>query len=344
MNYKFCMVAAIFSVSNVSAIELSQHLSTSINPTPKHRIEPKYPLRAAKAKREGWARFSFIIEADGSVSNVISLNNSGSKDFVSSAQKAILTWQYEPAFENGQPIQRCVNDVVIDFSMDQAGETGVTKRFRSFYRKALLALEEKDYSKLDTLLKKMSATKYMHLSENNFIQTVKAKYAQALGDKNQQLFHLKQIHFPSKDKNETQALAILNQRFFLEIELNLLQSAYNTYKKLESLKAASPYLAQYKEVISKVDQVINSNEEIVVKANLHDDDYWSHALVRNSFSINDVEGELNKIDIRCANKRFEYSFKSNNTWTIPAKWQQCSLYIFGDDEAKFNLIELPSST
>jgi len=117
--------------NSAAAVKLSKHLSSSTEPTPKVRINPKYPVSAARDRREGWATFSFIIEKYGSVSNVITKETSGSKDITLAAKKAVLKWQYQPAMENGKPIQQCVNSVQLDFRMHTDGARGATKRFRS---------------------------------------------------------------------------------------------------------------------------------------------------------------------------------------------------------------------
>jgi hypothetical protein len=36
---------------------------------------------------------------------------SGSKDITLAAKKTVMKWQYQPAIENGEPIQQCVNSV-----------------------------------------------------------------------------------------------------------------------------------------------------------------------------------------------------------------------------------------
>jgi len=110
--------------TNTSAIEIAQHLTTVVEPKPLKRVHPKYPINAARNSREGWAKLSFIIEQDGSVSNVIANETSGSLDFTKAATKAVKQWKYQPAMENGEPIQQCVNSVKIDFSMGENGTKG----------------------------------------------------------------------------------------------------------------------------------------------------------------------------------------------------------------------------
>lgn len=337
---------AILLCNSVSAIEISQHLSTSTEPKPKVRVEPKYPVDAARNNREGWARFSFIIEKDGSVSNVITQETSGSKDLTSAAKQAIMKWQYQPAMENGEPIQQCANSVQFSFKMNKQknGTTGATKRFRSLYNKTLTALAEKNYAEVEQLLAKFEKIKHMHLSENNFLQLLSAQYASEIGDPARQLEHLNKVMLSSDPENEQQLVSILKQKFILQIKLNQLKPAYSTFKYLKKIAANEPYLADYQVLIERIDEFVKSEKDLVVSGNMRSNDYWHYALVRNAFSLSSITGKLTKMDIRCANKRHVYTIENNNTWTIPDTWQKCHIFIYGENNATFNLIEHPFKT
>lgn len=340
-HYSLIALLAPLITSNASAVELSKHLSTITDPVPISRIEPKYPINAAKERREGWARFSFIIEKDGSVSNVISTENSGSKDITLAAKKALMKWQYEPAMENGEPIQQCVNSVQMDFRMNKNGTTGATKRFKSLFSKAQNALTEKDFAQVDKYLASLKKIKYMHKSENNYLQLLLAEYARVLGDDSKQLSHLYKVSLAFENGNSEQELSVLQQRFALEVKLNRFKSAFRTFKRIEKSKLAEPYLEQYQALIKQIDDFIGSNENIVVDANMRNNDYWQYSLVRNEFSLTNIEGSLSKMDIRCANKRHVYTIEENNTWKIPESWQHCNLFIYGENNASFNVVEHP---
>lgn len=339
--FTISIISSVLLSNSTNAIEISKHLSTTTEPVPKVRVNPKYPVNAARNNREGWAKFSFIIEKDGSVSNVIAIDNSGSKDITLAAKKAVMKWQYEPAMENGEPIQQCVNNVQLDFRMHKDGTTKVTRKFNSTYKKAIKALEEKNYSEVDKYLASLKKIKYLHMSENNYLQLLQAQYAKDIGDDALQLSHLYKVNFIENEKNSEHALSILEQRFNLELKLNRLKQAYSTFKRMEKNPAAKPYLESYNAVIKRVDEFVNSDKDVVVSADIRNGDYWQHSLVRNEFTLTSIKGKLSKMDIRCANKRHVYSIENNNTWQLPESWKQCHIFVFGENNATFNLVEHP---
>ena len=346
MNYTWLTFLAISSASlffpYAKAENISKHLTTVVQPEPIKRVPPKYPINAAKNNREGWAKASFIIEKDGSVSNILVNETSGSSEFAKASKRAIAQWKYKPAFENGEPIQQCVNSVKIDFRMSskgEGGEKGVRRAFLLKYKKARKSLEAKAYDDVKLVLTEMDALKRRHLSENNYLHLLWADYQKAIGDKEKELFHLYRIAV--NVLSDKLKLSVLHSIFQLELAKNRLRYANSTYLKLSKLSIAEPYMASYKELISNVDDFISGDQNIIITANIEDKDYWSYQLVRNEFSLVNVEGKLNKLDVRCANKRHVYTVEENNTWKIPNTWKSCNIYVYGENNAKFNLVEHP---
>lgn len=340
VKFIFLSLSLALSSSFVSATEVSKHLTTIIAPVPITRINPKYPMKAIREGRSGWAKYSFVIEKNGSVSNIVQIDSSGSKDISKAGLKALKKWQYQPAMENGQPIQQCVNTVQLDFTMDKT-KGGVRKRFSRKYKSALKALKEEKYVRFEELILEMKKIPYRYTSENNSLHTLAAEYAEVIGDKNKQLRHLSSISFVKSERFNKYKLAVLHERFFLAASLNEFQNAYRVYTQLKTMDEAKPYFSEYDKVIAKIDAFIGSEQDIIVDANISDNDFWHYTLVRNEFSLVNIEGSLHKLDIRCANKRHVYSVENNNTWTIPKAWENCSILVYGDDNASFKLIEHP---
>ena len=331
--------------NTADAVELSKHLYTTTDPVPIERVSPKYPKSAAKYGREGWARLSFVIETDGSVSNVLVTETSGSRDFAKAAKSAISKWQYQPAFENGEPIQQCVNSVQMDFSMKGGGEKGVSRRFLIKYKKAVAALEKNDIKQVEQLMLEFNKLERMHLSESNYLHLLGANYANVINDKELELFHLTRVRFSNgMPYSEKEKLSTLNDMLRLQISLNKIRPAIKTYERIIKLDAAKPYLENFENLMIKLDKHISSDKDVIIRADIKTNDYWHTELIRNEFSLTNIKGSLNKLDVRCANKRHIYTVKENNTWKLPTSWNKCSIFIYGEDNTTFDLVEHPLKT
>jgi len=348
---KYIVLTAIFlslisaSTDSYAANEVSKYLSTIKVPEPMERVAPKYPIEAARQRREGWTILSFVVDEKGDVSDVLVNESSGSTDFDRASLKAVSKWKYQPAFENGKPIQQCINSVQMNFMMSKGkGEKGVSKRFNKKYKIATEALKNKNYQEVEEQLAAMKRRKNMHLSESNYMHILAANYAHEKGDKILQLNYLNRISVDTKISTKELAFSVLYQMFYLEVTLNRFQESFNTYNQLIKLDLAQPYLAKLEQVMAEVNDVIMGDKDLVIAGKLRKNNYWYSVLVRDEFSLTNIEGALHTLDIRCANKRHQYTVEDNNTWKIPSSWHNCSIYVYGEKNTSFNLIEHPLST
>mgnify|MGYP000273459373 CR=1 FL=1 len=225
-------------------------------------LTPKYPDKMVKSGIEGWAQFSYIVETDGSVSNVILTNSSGYKSFEREAIRAIKQWQFTPAKENGKVIQQCHNKIQMDFIIgDKDG--GVSRRFLSKYKKIKTALENKDTNSAGELLNELEDYQQRRLSEHAHLKLIKADYAEEVGNKRLQLSSLNSINLSNKKViSPEQKLSILHQKFILNVQLNRYKSALDVYKEFAELEHAKPYLPQITKIKADIENLINSDKEI----------------------------------------------------------------------------------
>ncbi|WP_057830462.1 TonB family protein [Colwellia sp. TT2012] len=85
--------------------------------SPTHRIEPKYPVSAARAGTEGSVVLKFDVEADGSVSHVEVINGKPAYTFDKSAVTALKQWRYKATDKVHKNLL-----VQLDFVMSESSE------------------------------------------------------------------------------------------------------------------------------------------------------------------------------------------------------------------------------
>ena len=317
------------------AQELSKHLRSYKTPTPIERVAPKYPTNEARNGRSGSVKMSFVIDKQGSVKNVL-VTEATSKAFSKAALKAVKKWKYDPAFEDGQPIERCDNTVRLDFFMDNKGR--VSKKFKHLYEDLVQLIEKKQYPQAEDAAQQLNPKLQ---SEHNYYHMIKAKLALAVEDKINALSHLNKISLNKHSIVESAAVSVLSQRFLLEIDQNLFKKAFDSFDKLSKYQSATPYLESYQTFVDKMNEAISSDKLITVKGVLGDKGHWGYQLTRRQFSIADVNGHIEKLQIRCANMFHEYSFAEQSAWKIPNSWNGCSVYFFGEQQSHFKLLEHP---
>ncbi|WP_181902132.1 energy transducer TonB [Thalassotalea euphylliae] len=363
---------------------LSTEITQIIDAKPKFRVPPKFPVNEAKKGVDGWVRLSFIVEPDGTTSNVVILESTGRKGFERAALKALKQWQYEPAMENGKPIQQCKNRVQLSFSMNR-DKDGVSRRFYSLYKDLEQAIADQESEEVDRLAARLKGFDIKTLRESFYKYQIMAKYAEFKGHKAQQLKHLTSAYdfsssrkfFEYKQRQKasqvdavgtknseleaTEKLSVkaqnyyhfldgslfpvLHEKLLLELDFGRVGDALNSVDKLLLLSSAKPNWPAYQQQKQTLIDFIASDAPIITQGNIGKRDFWQHTLIRNEFQLTDVSGELHKLDIRCRNKRHVYTVNDQSVWKIPQSWQGCNVLVYGDNNASFKLVELnPSNT
>lgn len=86
--------------------------------TPIVRIEPKYPVAAARDGKEGYVTLSFSINKIGEVEDVEVIDAQPKRIFDKEAKRALQKWKYKPKVVDGKPIRQTGLQVTLDFKMD----------------------------------------------------------------------------------------------------------------------------------------------------------------------------------------------------------------------------------
>lgn len=85
--------------------------------TPIVRVEPKYPVTAARDGVTGWVSLSFSVDELGRVTNVNVIEAQPKRYFEREAIKALKKWRYKPRIENGKAIVQENQTIMLEFNM-----------------------------------------------------------------------------------------------------------------------------------------------------------------------------------------------------------------------------------
>ncbi|MCY7295949.1 energy transducer TonB [Alteromonas sp. a30] len=86
--------------------------------TPIVRIEPRYPIQAARDGKEGWVRLSFTINEVGGVDDVEVIEAEPRRVFDREAKRALRKWKYKPKIVEGKPVKQFNMKVQLDFRLE----------------------------------------------------------------------------------------------------------------------------------------------------------------------------------------------------------------------------------
>jgi len=89
-----------FAGSVVAGVQMGQG-KISTNVIPLVRIPPRYPMRAARRKIEGWVKIEFTITEQGTVKDPVVVASQPADIFDRAALNAIRKWKFKPKVIDG---------------------------------------------------------------------------------------------------------------------------------------------------------------------------------------------------------------------------------------------------
>lgn len=81
------------------------------------RVEPKYPVEAAREGIQGWVKLSFTIASSGQVTDIQVLDAEPKRTFDREAKRALSKWKYQPQIIDGKAVPQDNMLVVLDFKL-----------------------------------------------------------------------------------------------------------------------------------------------------------------------------------------------------------------------------------
>jgi len=281
-------------------------------------------------------------------------DSSGVESLENAALDAVKKWRYKPATLNGAPVEDTITRTVIRFELysGSGGRPGVSGRFRSAYVQIQDAVSKRDLPQAATLLDDLAAKGRRNMAEDSWYWWLKYTYLDAAGGASpeEQRETLKRA-IGYDDFLPAEALVAASLRLYnLQAKEADYAGALATRDKLKGSKRAqgsTRYAEIMKALDASTDQItalIEGDATLRVDADIGQHDYWVHGLLRRSFSIEDVRGRIDAVEIRCTRRNARYDAPTGeHTWTIPQSWGDCGAYVKGDPGTTFVVYEHPNA-
>ncbi|GIU36272.1 energy transducer TonB [Shewanella colwelliana] len=116
-NMSFNMSGVVAGGAN-TGFKLGNMMTRDGDATPIVRIEPQYPIAAARDGKEGWVQLSFTINELGGVEDVQVIKAEPKRVFDKEAKRALKKWKYKPKIVDGKALKQPGMTVQLDFKLD----------------------------------------------------------------------------------------------------------------------------------------------------------------------------------------------------------------------------------
>ena len=300
---------------------------------------PAFPASKDVGKRqEGLVEVSFVVTQEGRVSDPIVTQSVGGKPFEESAIDAVESWQFEAGSE-----EFARNTVRLRF--ERAEDNGKASRdFLRRYRNIASDLADNRLDKARKGLNRAIEAGGWNLYETTVLNVLEARLCEVEDDDAGRLAALRKAMFLGDEEalNEETKRQLLKDMVRVETSMQAFMSARESLRVLRSVKDSNAVLDELRDEIRKIEEM-SLSEEIVVDATI-DQSRWVHRPSHRSFTIDSVDGEIERVEARCDTHRLTMDAASGETIDIPADWGSCDIYVFGESGTQFRFVEIGAGT
>lgn len=322
----------------------------STEAVPIEAVKPAYPISARERGQEGWVELSVVIRPDGSAADPVIQESSGNPAFETAALESALATRYRPATVDGVAVEQCANKVRYVFAISGTSTMGARPQFSKQYGIAKTLAKDGRNAELRDHLHAMSTKGTWNLYESARLALLEAELARQNRDGQAQLKALQRAAvMDGRYLDRGVHGQVLASTFKLQVNLKQYASALETYARMTTL--ASPVRdaaidAAARQIHAAVDGPSPIGFDGTVSysgGNTDTRPNWQHQLLRRRLAFNDVGGKLGDFEIRCDWKRVTDQVAVTRVWTIPPEWGACTVFVFGEEGAKVQLIELAAA-
>lgn len=290
----------------------------------------------------GWVYVTFVVQADGSVADVLIVDSSGAPAVEKAVADAIAGWKFAPATLDGKPVPQRLDDrlLVLRPAPDSA-RTGRRREKERARLDQLIDSGELDAAELGLVRQRDEPD--LSYPEWAAIHLLLARVAAARGDQPAQLDALVEAlpYQPLWDVPLT-----LRSIFALQMQLQMYRAAMGTYILLKQLGPAVSN-PEIERVAGELRVFIDSRKGFRVPAEIRRRGSglgrWRYDILRRRIAFADVQGVIDRFEVRCATHTFADKVDTEREWTLPVGWGNCILVVIGQPGTRFTFLELPDA-
>ncbi|MYD80882.1 MAG: energy transducer TonB [Gammaproteobacteria bacterium] len=303
-------------------------------------VFPVYPQSRLNEGEESWVHVNFMVDAEGKPYEIVVTDSIGHSSFKNAAIRAVKRWKYQPAIYNGEKIDAGAQKKIVFQISDQP--KGASDRFVSLQNALRKAVAEDDKEQADRYLKMLEDDRKHTLYEDAFFNFAKYEYMNKWGNEDQQLDALNRaIAHERTDKYlpaDVYSYA-MGKRLPLLLKKRDYLTAFVTYEILSRQELDETARSNLEAVGKALKELKDNQNSYDVVATISDAASWNLGLWKDEFWIEDVEGHIVELKLRCHRDMEIIRFEPEVKYKIEQRSGGCFLEVLGDKGTTFRLFQ-----
>ena len=305
-----------------------------------------YPGTELSMARTGRVLLSFMVDKEGNVFEPI-IEQVNNPAFSDAAMKWISKLKYKPATVNNAPIDSWKR-VTARFDMDFVSTSRYvsTKLFNAYHEKfnQEVVKENPNQKKLQKYLTRLASARHGSHYAYELLSKARYHYATKFGSKDEQIKAIKEMML-SNDKglalagNEVADKKLIRLMIESSYYGEAIEAYYHARSKYEG-EVWDSFKSLFGASIKEIEQLADSNQAFSRAVNLDDSGSATLPLLKGSFTFDQIQGNIEKLKLRCRSKFKELEFVANVDYKIPESWGNCQLQLLGAKNTRTQMIQL----
>lgn len=292
---------------------------------------------------EGFIVTRYTVKADGTTDDVEIIGGLTNPFYEKAIKESVASWTFTPGTSNGTAVDFLNQEYVFRIKLNE--QLSSSTDFQEEYEKLNTQYQAQEFEDgkktIRSMLRQHVHTALDYAVTNQMLSTFEMK----LGDP---FAALEAITLATQSSVNAEGVteyiltpdllqSALRQQLILATSVRQQAVVVRTWEKLEA-NFDIPADDKLLEFVTTARQQIDSTDPLPLLAKIRDKQ-WSYEPAHRMFTVADVVGKLNKINVRCEHRNLELEYQPDVDWTLPASAGKCVLDFEGKNDTTFTIYE-----
>lgn len=228
------------------------------------------------------------------------------------------------------PVEQVMTKTRIQFAFNgDSRRLGISEWFNRRFQKLKKAIAKDNRKLAQAELEAMSERGRRNTNEEYYYQSSTFQVAAMTGDLQQQMQSLNALLERPEMMTNSDYLRYIKEAFSVALAMQNLGMAKSLFEKLQTIDDANELVKKLQPSYNKMLDLLVDKSPLTSTIKVNERGYSHNRLYRGTFMLDDVNGQLTSLQVRCRHKFVEYTYEAGAYWTVPDDWGHCSVYVFG---------------